>query len=222
MGGQGKGTADQAIEGNLISHRGLQLPGGLQQDGNPAGLRRGNAAGAGNALVFVARQGVGSHRRRIVLCPHQVAAENLGLQLEVEHNGHTVWPVEPRHFHQALIELVAVLQDFFRSVALQLSGVDTGEGNPGRTLGVLVAHGFHQQFFTHSNTVLSFSVVDWCSQIKGGEKPPLFVREQGIPAANGNTLFGAFTPEPCRSGLCRFPGPRRKARRLFRPAWCTD
>ena len=144
MRSQGEGAADQAVQGDFVTHGGLQFLHSLQHDGDTAGVLLGDAAAAGNALIFIALQGMGGDRRRVVLGPHQLAAQDLSLQLQVKHNGHAVGAIQAGDFHQGLIQLLAVLQDLFCSVALQLTGMNTGEGHPGSTLGGLMAQRLEQ------------------------------------------------------------------------------
>ena len=201
MGGQGEGAADEAIESNVVAHGGLQLGHGLQHDGNTSGLGGGQLAAAGNALV-VSLEGVAGHGGRVVLGPHQIAAQDFRLQLEVKHDGHAVGTVEPGHFHQALIELLAILEDLFSGIAFELAGVNTGKRYPGHPLGGLMTHSLKNQFFSHIARFLS-------RPARG---------ETSLPCAQAD-CFRIISRTSCRTGSCRLPAWQRRARNRSRAAW---
>ena len=117
--------------------RGCHLTVDEAHDRDTARLGRGQFAAAGNSLV-VTLKGMGGNGRRIVFRPHHLTAKDFSLQLEIKHNRHTIGTVEFGDFRQALIQLVAVLQDFLCVITHQLAGVNAGKGHPGHTLGRLM------------------------------------------------------------------------------------
>ena len=139
---EGVGTAEQAVQSDLIADFLLDATGNVDHEGEAAFVT--TELLVGDDHVFFQR--MRTHAGRAVLFPLDAAAHDLGFELEVEEEKEAVGAVELVDFEQAFDELVSVLIDFVGSIALEETGVHTSHGDPGGAFGFFVAQTLKEQF----------------------------------------------------------------------------
>ena len=87
------------------------------------------------------------NRRGTVIRPGQAAAQAFGLDLQVKDHRLTVGLVQTVDFHQGFKSFVRIGKHFGSGVAFEETGVDTGKGNPGCPLHLLMVQCADQQVF---------------------------------------------------------------------------
>ena len=196
MGGQCEGAADQAVKSSGLPHRFLHTPHSAENQGQPALVRFGQGAPAGDGHGL--RQGMTGHTGGIVLGPDQLAAQDFSLQLQIEHNGLTVGPVQAVHRQQGVHQSVLVGEHLCGVDAGQRAGVDACKGHPGSPGGGLMAKCGKQEFFWSHFGTTTFPY-------NGNLQSPL---SQG-----SRTGFSVFLPLSPPDGRKQLLHPLRKQRR---------
>jgi len=155
---EGEWSADQAIEGRPAAHRLLHAAHDVEHHGHPAVVRLRQLIRDGRRR----RQGMRSHRRRRLVGPDQVAAEDLGFHLQVEHDRLAIRLIAAVHLHERIEQLRSIGEHLSRAIAQKLACVDTGERHPRHVIHLLVTERSQEQFFArHSN--ISFVLIQLCS-----------------------------------------------------------
>ncbi len=123
-----EGTAKQAVDGGPVTDLVGQLPRGLERQGDSALIRAGNVRGHDRILVL---QRVAPHSRRCIGGPEELTAQGLSLDLQVEHDRLAVRVIQAVGLQERGPQRVEIGVHLLRIGTDQLSGVHTGEWDPG-------------------------------------------------------------------------------------------
>ena len=157
MRSQGEGAADQAVQGGGVAHFLFHAAHGVQHHGQTALFGGGQGAAAGNGHGV--GQGMAGHAGRAVLSPHQITAQDFGLQLQVKHNRLTIGLVQTVHRQKRFHQRILIGQNLGGIGAGQETGVNAGEGNPRGAGGGFMAQGSKQKFLRSHGKNLHYLIV---------------------------------------------------------------
>ena len=141
MAGEGEGAGDQAVEGDLVAEGLARLARHLEADREAALVD----AEGGQVGQLPGLQRMADHRRRHVLGPMQLAAQDLGLDLEVEDEGQAVSLIPLPRLDQAGDDEIGRLQHRIGANAFEFAAVHANEGHPGDALHGLAGHSIEDE-----------------------------------------------------------------------------
>ena len=90
---------------------------------------------------------MGDHHGWRIFGPHQLAAQNFGFDLQIEHHRLAVGRVQAVGFQQRFEQFFGVGQNGARRMTFQQADMHAGKRHPGDGRGGFVSEGFEKQFF---------------------------------------------------------------------------
>ena len=148
-------TANQAVQRGRVADLFLHAAHDLEHVRDAAGFLGRDLAVARRLrrlLVVLGLERVAGDRRRVVVCPSQIAAEALRFDLQVEDDRLTVGTVQLVDLEQRLDCRIGVGQELGCRVSLEVTCMDAAERHPRGTLDFLVLQRAEQKFLAHSLT----------------------------------------------------------------------
>ena len=156
VGREGERSGHQAVQRGRVPDGFLHAAHRLKGERNAAFGLSGYMCRDGHRF----RQGMARDRGRAVFRPYQLAAEDLGFDLQIEHDRLAVGPVHPVDLQQGLHEDVDVAQGFARAPSDELARVGSCEGHPGGAFGRLMGEDVFHELQTCHGSLLIPGLVD--------------------------------------------------------------